>query len=61
MSEYLTLRGMAAALDDQAIDLAQGGQHKEALDAVTLAIALENRQQQINASDFNPRGVVDDR
>lgn len=52
---------MAAALDVKAIGLAQKGKHREAREAIGLAIAFEDRQRQIDASDFNPRGVVDDR
>lgn len=53
---------MAFKLDTLAVELAEKGKHREARTAISLAIALENRQQQINASDFIPRrGVVDDR
>ncbi|MDI9901341.1 hypothetical protein QM716_15895 [Rhodococcus sp. IEGM 1409] len=61
MSAHPTLREMAFKLDTLAIELADKGKHREARTAISLAIALENRQQQINASDFNRRGVVDDR
>ncbi len=46
MSEIPTLREMALILDDQAIESALKGEHKEALDAVTLAMALESRHRQ---------------
>lgn len=61
MRKLPTLRTMAATLDVEAIHLAQNGKHREARAAISLAIAFEDRQRQINESDFSPRGVVDDR
>ncbi|MBT9295369.1 hypothetical protein KKP62_10380 [Rhodococcus sp. GOMB7] len=61
MSDYPTLRVIAEALDAKAIKLTQKGKRKKALTAVKLAVALENRQQQIEATDFNPLDVVNPR
>ncbi|WP_192711903.1 hypothetical protein [Rhodococcus sp. OAS809] len=46
MSNSFTLRDMALSLDEEAIGLAQDGQHKKAKAAVELAIALETRHRQ---------------
>lgn len=46
MSDSFTLRDMALSLDEEAIGLAQDGQHKKAKAAVELAIALETRHRQ---------------
>lgn len=46
MSDSPTLRDMAVALDDYAIEMTKEGDHEEALAAVTLAMALESRHRQ---------------
>ena len=55
------LRAMAEILDAHALDLAEADDYEGAKLVLETAMAFEARQQQIDSSDFSPRGVVDDR
>ncbi|MDV8066416.1 hypothetical protein R4P64_07860 [Rhodococcus sp. IEGM 1366] len=55
------LRAMAEILDAHALDLAEADDYEGAKLVLETAILFEARHQQIELSQFNPRGVVDDR